>query len=102
KSILLGITGSVAAYKAIDLIKRLKQEGASVRVIMTEASKRFITPLSIELAAGERVYVDMFETPLSHVSLPAGADLIVVAPATANSISKYAQGIADDMLGASL
>lgn len=102
KSVLLGITGSVAAYKSIDIIKRLKQEGASVRVIMTEASKRFVTPLSIELAAGEGVYADMFESPLSHVNLPAGADLFLVAPATANCISKYAQGIADNMLGASL
>ena len=102
KSILLGITGSVAAYKAIDLIKILKQEGASVRVIMTEASKRFVTPLSVELAAGERVYADMFEFPLSHVSLPSGADLFIIAPATANSISKYAQGIADDMLSTAL
>jgi len=102
RSILLGITGSVAAYKAIDLIKILKQEGASVRVIMTEASKRFVTPLSVELAAGERVYSDMFESPLSHVSLPSSADLFIVAPATANSISKYAQGIADDMLSTAL
>ncbi len=102
KSVLLGITGSVAAYKAIDLIKKLKQEGASVRVIMTEASKRFITPLSIELAAGEHVYSDMFEFPLTHISLPASADLFIVAPATANVISKYAQGIADDMISTTL
>lgn len=102
KSILLGITGSVAAYKAIDLIKILKQEGASVRVIMTEASKRFVTPLLVELAAGERAYADMFELPLSHVSLPASADLFIVAPATANCISKYANGIADDMLSTTL
>ena len=102
KSILLGITGSVAAYKAIDLIKQLKQEGASVRVIMTEASKRFITPLSIELAAGDRSYSDMFGDPLSHISLPAGADLFLVAPATANIIGKYANGIADDMLSTAL
>jgi phosphopantothenoylcysteine decarboxylase/phosphopantothenate--cysteine ligase len=102
KSILLGITGSVAAYKAIDLIKILKQEGASVRVIMTEASKRFVTPLSVELAAGERVYSDMFEFPLTHVSLPSSSDLFIVAPATANSISKYAQGMADDMLSTAL
>ncbi|MBF0558814.1 MAG: bifunctional phosphopantothenoylcysteine decarboxylase/phosphopantothenate--cysteine ligase CoaBC [Nitrospirae bacterium] len=102
KSILLGITGSVAAYKSIDIIKRLRQEGASVRVIMTEASTRFVTPLSIELAVGEPVYTDMFKLPLSHVSLPAGADLFLVAPATANCIGKYAQGIADDMLSTTL
>jgi phosphopantothenoylcysteine decarboxylase/phosphopantothenate--cysteine ligase len=102
KSILLGITGSVAAYKTIDLIKRFKQKGASVKVIMTEASERFVTPLSIELAAGEHVFSDMFEFPLSHVSLPASTDLFVIAPATANIIGKYAQGIADDMLSTTL
>lgn len=69
---------------------------------MTEASKRFITPLSIELASGNSVYCDMFESPLSHVSLPADADLFVVAPATANIIGKYANGIADDLLSTSL
>lgn len=102
KTVLLGITGSVAAYKAIELIKRLRQEGASVRVIMTEASKRFITPLSLELAASEAVYSDMFASPLSHVTLPAGADLFIVAPATANCINKYAGGIADDLLSTTL
>lgn len=102
RSILLGITGSVAALKSIELIKGLKQEGAFVRVIMTEASKRFITPLSIELASGGKVYCDMFESPLSHVSLPANSDLFVVAPATANIIGKYAGGIADDLLSTSL
>ncbi|WP_333655017.1 bifunctional phosphopantothenoylcysteine decarboxylase/phosphopantothenate--cysteine ligase CoaBC [Dissulfurispira sp.] len=102
RSILLGITGSVAAYKAIELIKGLRQEGASVKVIMTEASKHFTTPLSIELASGNSVYNDMFDSPLSHVSLPADADLFVVAPATANIIGKYANGIADDLLSTAL
>ena len=100
KSILVGLTGSVAAYKSIDLIKRVRQEGASVTVIMTEASKRFITPLSVELAAGGPLYDDMFAAPLSHISLPAEADLLVVAPATANSIAKFAAGSAGDMLSA--
>lgn len=102
KSIILGITGSVAAYKSIELIKRLRQEGASVKVIMTEASKRFVTPLSIELASGSNVYSSMFEHPLSHISLPAESDLFVIAPATANIIGKYANGIADDMLSTAL
>jgi phosphopantothenoylcysteine decarboxylase/phosphopantothenate--cysteine ligase len=106
RSILLGITGSVAAYKSIELIKGLRQEGASVKVIMTEASKRFITPLSIGLAiepaSSNCVYADMFESPLSHISLPAHADLFVVAPATANIIGKYASGIADDLLSTAL
>ncbi len=98
KSILLGITGSVAAYKALDLIRRLKDEGASVKVIMTESACRFITPLSVELASGQSVYFDMFKSPLSHINLPVEADMLVVAPATANSISKYACGIADNLL----
>jgi phosphopantothenoylcysteine decarboxylase/phosphopantothenate--cysteine ligase len=102
KSILLGITGSVAAYKSVDLIRRLKDKGASVRVIMTESACRFITPLSVELASGERACLDMFESPLSHISLPAEADVLVVAPATANSISKYACGIADNLLSAAM
>lgn len=102
KTILLGITGSVAAYKSIELIKKLKQEGASVRVIMTGASMRFITPLAVELASGESAFSDMFASPLAHVSLPANADLFIVAPATANIIGKFANGIADDMLSTSL
>lgn len=102
KTILLGITGSVAAYKSVELAKKLRQEGASVKVIITEASKRFLTPLSMELASGGGVYCDMFEHPLSHVSLPASADLFIVAPATANIIGKYANGIADDLLSAAL
>ncbi|MDI6800608.1 MAG: bifunctional phosphopantothenoylcysteine decarboxylase/phosphopantothenate--cysteine ligase CoaBC [Thermodesulfovibrionales bacterium] len=101
-SILLGITGSVAAYKSIELIKRLREEEACVKVIMTEASKNFITPLSVELASGDSVYSDMFRSPLSHVSLPANADLFVIAPATANIIGKYANGIADDLLSTAL
>lgn len=102
KTILLGITGSVAAYKTIELIKGLRQQEASVKVIMTEASKHFITALSIELASGNSVCSDMFESPLSHVSLPKSADLFVVAPATANIIGKYANGIADDLLSTAL
>jgi phosphopantothenoylcysteine decarboxylase / phosphopantothenate---cysteine ligase len=103
KSILLGITGSVAAYKAIDLIKRLKNEGASVSVIMTEASKHFVTPMSIEIAASPGpVVFDMFESRLAHIDRPRNADLFIVAPATANTISKYACGIADNLLNAAL
>ncbi|MBI5212576.1 MAG: bifunctional phosphopantothenoylcysteine decarboxylase/phosphopantothenate--cysteine ligase CoaBC [Nitrospirae bacterium] len=102
RSILLGITGSVAAYKSLELIKGFVKDGASVKVIMTGAAKRFITPMSVEIASGGNVYCDMFESPLSHVSLPADADLFVIAPATANIISKYAGGIADDLLSTSL
>jgi phosphopantothenoylcysteine decarboxylase / phosphopantothenate---cysteine ligase len=103
KSILLGITGSVAAYKAIDLIKGLKNEEASVSVIMTEASKHFVTPMSIEIAASPGpVVFDMFESRLAHIDRPRNADLFIVAPATANTLSKYASGIADNLLNAAL
>lgn len=102
KSIIVGVTGSVAAYKALDLVKRLRNEGASVSVIMTSSAQRFITPLSMQIASQGTIYTDMFEHPLSHISLPAGADLIVVAPATANIIGKYSNAIADDMLSTTL
>ncbi len=102
KSIIVGVTGSVAAYKTLDLVKELRRDGATVNVIMTDSSQRFITPLSMQIASQNTVYTDMFEYPLSHISLPAGADLFVVAPASANSIGKYASAIADDMLSTTL
>ena len=98
KSVLLGVTGGVAAYKALDVIRRLREEGASVTVITTEAAGHFVTPLSLEVASGTRVYTDLFSDPLSHITLPSQADILVVAPATANSIGKFANGIADDLL----
>ncbi len=102
KSVLLGVTGGVAAYKAVDLIRRLREEGSSVTVIMTEAAKNFITPLSLEVASQSKVYSDLFQDPLSHIMLPANADIMVIAPATANIIGKFAKGIADDLLSTSL
>lgn len=102
KSILLGVTGGVAAYKAVDLIRRLREEGSSVTVIMTEAAKNFITPLSLEVASQDRVYSDLFSDPMAHITLPANADIMVIAPATANIIGKFARGIADDLLSTSL
>ncbi len=102
KSILLGVTGGVAAYKAVDLIRRLREEGSSVTVIMTEAAKNFITPLSLEVASQDRVYSDLFSDPMAHITLPFNADVMVIAPATANMIGKFARGIADDLLSTSL
>jgi len=98
KSVLLGVTGGVAAYKAADLIRRLKDVGASVTVVMTEAAKQFITPLSLQVASQNTVYTSVFQDPLTHISLPAHADVMVIAPATANIIAKLANGIADDIL----
>jgi len=102
KSILLGVTGGVAAYKSLDLIRRLREEGSSVTVIMTGAAKNFVTPLSLEVASGNSVYADIFSDPMSHITLPANADILVIAPATANIIGKFANGIADDLLSTCL
>lgn len=101
KTILVGITGSVAAYKAVDLIRRLRDAGAAVRAIMTLSAERFITPLSVSLACGEPVLTSMFDQPFSHIDLPAKTDVFVVAPATANILGKFANGIADDLLSTS-
>lgn len=102
KSVLLGVTGGVAAYKAVDLIRRLREEGTSVTVIMTEAAKKFITPLSLEIASQNKVYSDLFSDPMIHITLPAHADIMVIAPATANTIAKFARGIADNLLSTCL
>jgi phosphopantothenoylcysteine decarboxylase/phosphopantothenate--cysteine ligase len=101
KSILLGITGGVSAYKSIDLIRRLREEGGLVTVIMTEAAKHFVTPLSIEVASRNKVFSDLYADSMAHISLPANADIMVIAPATANIIGKFAHGIADDLLSLS-
>lgn len=103
KKILLGVTGGVAAYKAVDLVRRLKkEEGAFVTVIMTNASKHFITPLSLEIASENKVYSDLFENPMAHITLSKDAELMAIAPATANIIAKFANGIADDLLSTTL
>lgn len=92
------MTGGVAAYKAVELARRLRDAEASVTIVMTEASQRFITPLSLEIASQNRVYCSLFDDPMAHIRLPAAADLFIVAPATANSIAKFALGQADDLL----
>lgn len=102
KKLILGVTGSIAVYKTVELARRLAEEGASVHVIMTDASKKFITPLTFEAATHNKVHSDIFEDPLSHITLARDADLMVIAPATANIIGKFANGIADDLLSASL
>jgi phosphopantothenoylcysteine decarboxylase/phosphopantothenate--cysteine ligase len=101
KHILLGVTGSIAAYQAADLIGLLKSEMASVRVLMTRAATQFITPLTLEVISGHPVTVDMFAgagASVEHITLARGADLLLIAPATANIIGKLANGTADDML----
>ncbi|MGD0883357.1 MAG: bifunctional phosphopantothenoylcysteine decarboxylase/phosphopantothenate--cysteine ligase CoaBC [Thermodesulfovibrionales bacterium] len=98
RKILLGVTGSVAVHKAVDLARRLTEEGASVHVVMTDAAKKFVAPLSFEVASQKKVHADLFADPMSHLALTADADIFVVAPASANSIGKFAGGIADDLL----
>lgn len=102
KNVLLGVTGSIAAYKAADIANRLTKEGFNVDVIMTESACKMITPLTFQSLTKNKVYVDMFEeiTPkeIKHISLAKKADLVLVAPATANIIGKAANGIADDFL----
>ncbi len=101
KRILLVIGGGIAAYKALDLIRRLRERGASVRAVMTRAAKEFVTPLSVASLAGQPVHEDLFsltdEADMGHIELSRDADLVVVAPATANLMAKLACGLADDL-----
>lgn len=106
KRILLIIGGGIAAYKCLDLIRRLKERGATVRCILTEAAKQFVTPLSVGAVSGERVFNDLFdltaEHDIGHIRLSREADLIVVAPATADLMAKAANGFADDLASTAL
>ena len=101
KRILLIIGGGIAAYKSLDLIRRLRERGAQVRVVMTHAAQEFITPLSAAAVAGGHVYVDLFdwrtEFDIGHIRLARDTDLVVVAPATADLMAKMAGGHADDI-----
>ncbi len=100
KKILLGVTGGIAAYKAIDLASRLKKEGAIVRTILTNSALKFISENNFRAITGQRSYIDQFELedPISHISLADWADIFIIAPATANILGKLAHGIGDDLL----
>ena len=102
KTIVIGVTGGIAAYKTVELVRFLIQEGASVHVVMTRNAQEFVTPLTFQTLSKNRVITDMFElsteVDVKHISLARKADLILIAPATANIIGKYAHGIADDFL----
>jgi phosphopantothenoylcysteine decarboxylase/phosphopantothenate--cysteine ligase len=101
KRVLLVIGGGIAAYKSLDLIRRLRERGAAVRVIMTSAAQEFITPLAVGAIAGERAFTDLFdpstEFDVGHIRLARDCDLVVVAPATANFMAKMAGGHTDDL-----
>lgn len=102
KKIILGITGGIAAYKACDIVRRLKRSGAQVIVVMTENAQKFVTPLTFETLSGNEVVTETFPerrfVGVRHVDLAGWADLILIAPATANIIGKIRSGIADDIL----
>ena len=101
RRILLIISGGIAAYKSLDLIRRLREAGAKVRCVLTQGGAQFVTPLSVSALSEEQVYSDLWsltdERQMGHIRLSREADLIVVAPASANLIAKMAQGIADDL-----
>ena len=101
KKILLIICGGIAAYKSLELIRLLKKRGLEVKTILTEAARKFVTPLSVASLSQEKVYTDLFdyenEKEMDHISLSRWADLILIAPATANTISKLSNGMADDL-----
>lgn len=102
RTVVLGVTGGIAAYKSAELVSRLRKAGAAVRVIMTENAARFVTPLTFETMSNHPVVTDTFERPetweVAHVALAKAADVFVIAPATANILAKMAAGLADDML----
>src|SRR5215467_10870643 len=106
--ITLGVTGGVAAYKAAELVRRLQQEGHTVQVVMTRSAREFITPLTFAALSGQKVITDLFgdssggeanlESAIEHIAVAQRTDLLLVAPATADIIAKFARGIADDFL----
>jgi phosphopantothenoylcysteine decarboxylase/phosphopantothenate--cysteine ligase len=103
KTVVLGITGGIAAYKAADIASKLTQAGATVEVIMTEEATRFITPLTLRNITHRPVVTDMFEMASEyseeHIALAEVADVVAIVPATANTIAKLAAGMSDNMLG---
>lgn len=106
KRVLLIIGGGIAAYKSLDLIRRLREQGIAVRVVMTEAAQKFVTPLAAGAIAGERVFTDLFdqaqEFDVGHIRLARECDLVIVAPATADFMAKAAHGLANDLASAVL
>lgn len=102
KRILLGVSGGIAAYKSAELVRRLREAGAEVRVVMTAGATRFITPLTLQALSGQPVRTDLFdaqaEAAMGHIELARWADAVLIAPASANTLARLAQGLADDLL----
>lgn len=106
KNILLIISGSIAAYKSLDLIRKLRQSGANVRCIVTKGGEQFVTPMSVAALSENPVYTDLWslkdEAEMGHIRLSREADIVVVAPASADLIAKMANGFTDDLATAAL
>ncbi len=102
KNILIGVTGSIACYKALEIVNQLSKDGYNVNVVMTNSATKFVTPLSFETLSSNTVVTEMFSLDghekVEHIELAKQADIFVIAPASANIIGKVANGIADDML----
>ena len=101
KKILLIICGGIAAYKSLEIIRLFKKNGANLKTVLTQSATKFVTPLSVTSLSQEKVYTDLFnhesEAEMDHISLSRWSDLILIAPATANTISKLSYGMADDL-----
>src|SRR5690625_1719262 len=106
KKIIVGVSGGIAVYKACDLVSKLTQQGAFVRVVMTKNATRFVSPLTFQALSRNPVYIDTFDEKdpekIAHIDLADWAEIAIIAPATANIIGKLANGIADDMLSTTL
>lgn len=102
RPVVLGVSGGIAAYKSAEIVRALRAEGARVRVVMTAAAREFVTPLTLQTLSGEPVATELFdltqESLIGHIALADSADVVLVAPATANSIARLAHGMADDLL----
>src|SRR6188474_954972 len=102
KRVLLGVTGGIAAYKSPDLVRRLREQGAEVQVVLTAGAREFVTPMTFQAVSGHEVRSDLWdeeaERAMSHIELARWADLIVIAPATADFIAHLAHGMADNLL----
>src|SRR5262249_36786204 len=105
KNVLVGVTGSIAAYKACELVRRLKDEGADVFCLMTEGAQKFVTPLTFSALSGNPVACQIWDESLwkmAHLDLAEKADLLIVAPASANILASFAQGFSGDVLSATV
>jgi phosphopantothenoylcysteine decarboxylase/phosphopantothenate--cysteine ligase len=106
KTIILGVTGGIAAYKAVELLRLLTKAGATVHVVMTRSATEFVGPLTFQTLSGNPVHTELFdlyqESEIGHISLADRADMVVIAPATANIIGKVANGLADDLLSTTI